>query len=224
MFKDKNNELFYSLGEMNLLLENLEPLKNAIQYINFAASPNPHKGSSGAICPFLPKAIKNNTIWCALLDQKNLDFKSMINIVNNYIDIFPKLIIEDEGLKVYKSLVLIFPNLGLDRSVELIGQIQEEFKERLVKEGLMIGDFYSINNKSGLYNKDFYPLKSNVPMIAIRYLIPEDLPFLINDSYTLDKKIKFLEGYIHSLGDELNAQKLKQAKDILDELKSEIVY
>ena len=42
----------------------------------------------------------------------------------------------------------------------------------------MIGEFHMVNNKSGLRNKNFYPLRTPYPSLAIRHMVSSDIAFM----------------------------------------------
>ncbi len=205
----------YSMSEIFSIVKYLDDIKEAVKYINFAASPNPNKGSSGAVCPFLPKAIKNDTIRCAIIDNETFDVDTISTILDDYIKLFLDFSKGEKELKIYYSLIILFPNMNTKQSELLLTTIHKEYKKKMVYDGLMIGEFFPSNEKVGLYSDSFHPLRSQVPMIAIRYLIPEDILFLNNDSDSIEDRIEYLKGYIHSLGDILNENKLNSANCIL---------
>lgn len=53
-------------------------------------------------------------------------------------------------------------------------------KPSFVEAGMMLGEFYSENESPGLYNPDFRPLRSPIPLFVYRRLVPNDLVFLKN--------------------------------------------
>jgi len=66
-----------------------------------------------------------------------------------------------------------------------------------VENGLMIGQFHPLPPvEGGLWTKDFRPLRCPVPLLAIRHMVPTDLPFLTRDR-------RLLDGYYRVFGDDL---------------------
>ena len=51
-------------------------------------------------------------------------------------------------------------------------------KVNLKKKGYMIGEFHMVNNTSGLRNKNFYPLRTPYPSLAIRHMVSSDIAFM----------------------------------------------
>jgi hypothetical protein len=60
--------------------------------------------------------------------------------------------------------------------------VQQELKPDFVHEGLMVGQFYPGCREPGLWNRDFRPLESPIPLIAIRYMVSNDFPFLSSNA------------------------------------------
>ena len=42
----------------------------------------------------------------------------------------------------------------------------------------MVGEFHRHNLTPGLHNSEFFPLRTNLPAIAIRHMAPSDIVFL----------------------------------------------
>ncbi|MCA1214202.1 MULTISPECIES: DUF6875 domain-containing protein [Bacillus] len=185
-----------------------EEIKIVLDYIDFCSKPHPDKGAKGAICPFLPFAIQEDTIYCSFIEQYIEGVQQMRDIIKERAVQFKELKMKSEKVEKYKTLLIVFlNNKSLDN---LLATVHREFKRQLVYEGLMIGDFYSTNSKSGLYSAKFTPLVCEVPMMAIRNLIKEDFPFLTSENDQREDKLEFLMGYKHSLENELNERELER--------------
>jgi len=65
----------------------------------------------------------------------------------------------------------------------LVDRTQELLKTEFVRGGLMVGEFHpGPPSAPGLWNKDFRPLRSPVPLLAIRHMVPSDRPFLTGNA------------------------------------------
>jgi Cys-tRNA(Pro) deacylase len=79
----------------------------------------------------------------------------------------------------FKTILILFPDLRAEDVPELIEGTQESLKLFYVEKGLMIGEFhFGPPKKAGLWNPDFRPLQSPVPMLVIRNMVPTDFAFL----------------------------------------------
>ncbi|WP_339998114.1 DUF6875 domain-containing protein [Priestia aryabhattai] len=216
MLNVKNN-----LVSLKQIKENPEDItkkeiKVVLDYIDFCSKPHPKKGAKGAICPFLPFAIQEDTIYCSFIEEYVDNEQEMRAIIKESIIHFKELKMKSEKLEKYKTLLIVFlANKSLD---SILASVHQEFKRELVYEGMMIGDFYSTNNKVGLYNSTFTPLVCEVPMMAVRNLIKEDFPFLVSDNDTSEDKLEFLTGYKHSFGSDLNECELERVEKAISDL------
>jgi hypothetical protein len=79
-------------------------------------------------------------------------------------------------------VLILFPDLTPARP-SLIDKVQASLKPEFVANGLMIGQFHSDCSEPAIWNRHFHPLRSPVPLLAIRYMVATDFPFL-NQSCT----------------------------------------
>ena len=140
---------------------------------NFLAKPHPHLGREGHICPYIQNAVKANSIWIANIDEVASP-KQIEKFISDCIYFFRALPKTNPKDDLLNCLLIIFPANGGESVFELIDNIQSKLKPHFVKEGLMIGEFYKSNTKSGLHNSNFHPLQSPIPMLAIRNIVESD--------------------------------------------------
>merc|ERR1719359_2143873 len=81
-------------------------------------------------------------------------------------------------MKFFRAVILVFPDVPINRADKVIDDTQNRLKDDFVKDGLMLGEFHLLNNSAGLRNPDFYPLRTPYPCLALRHMVPSDLPFL----------------------------------------------
>ena len=99
-----------------------------------------------------------------------------------------------------KTILILFPDLPAAAMPELIDRTQSALKPAFVPNGLMIGEFHPTPpEQPGLWNPDFRPLRSPVPLLAIRQMVPSDLPFLADDR-------DYLTAYLRQFGDQVPAR------------------
>ncbi|MFQ4142701.1 DUF6875 domain-containing protein [Chlorogloeopsis sp. ULAP02] len=186
----------YTPLEIDNIQQDIPYLLEVMEWVKtFLARPHPDLGRSGAVCPFVPHSLKSNSIRLAVIRAKNLQPQQVEDIVKNYRDTFLEIEPQDREDGINKAFLLIFPDLDLDDAATLIDSIQQKLKPFFVEEGLMIGEFHKRTETRGLHNQDFYPLRSPIPLIAIRFMVEADLPFLMNAN-NLDLRVKYLEAYL----------------------------
>lgn len=143
----------------------------------------------------------------SIIDSVDLDTLQIRNIVNQYLHNFEQLAPTEEKNKIYKAIVIIFPNIPLSSANVLIDGVQKELKASFVKKGMMIGEFHNLNNSSGLRNPHFYPLRTPYPCIALRYMVATDIAFMTPTDSDSNTKSEYLKGYIRNFGTNENWKK-----------------
>lgn len=202
----------YTFLEIERIQQDIPYLIEIMEWVkNFLAKPHPDLGRNGPVCPFVPQSIKLNSIQMAVIRAKNLEPQKIEDIVKNYRDIFLQMEPRNRKAGINKAFLLIFPDLDPDQASTLIDGVQKKLKPFFVEEGLMIGEFHKRTETRGLHNQNFYPLRSPIPLLAIRFMVEGDLPFLTNaDNPNL--RIKYIEAYLrHFEKESKDETKLKTA-------------
>ncbi|MFI9510322.1 DUF6875 domain-containing protein [Nocardia sp. NPDC052566] len=144
--------------------------------------PNPDLGRTGPVCPFVAGSLRHNrfhlTVCAGALDEP-----TVLDTVRDHRDWFLDLARADVKQAQLTTILILFPDLPIQDIPRLIDDTQAKLKLDFVESGLMIGQFHPIPpNQPGLWNPDFRPLRSPVPMLVIRHMVPSDIPFLTMDS------------------------------------------
>ena len=94
-----------------------------------------------------------------------------------------------------------------------------------VRRGLMLGEFHLRNNSPGLRNKNFFPLRTPVPCLALRHMVPTDLAFLDVSKYEPETRVSFLESFLSVFGKDKvykNAPEVVKAREALEKGRREL--
>ncbi|MGJ5630902.1 DUF6875 domain-containing protein [Nostoc sp. CALU 1950] len=196
--------------------EDLPYLIEIMEWVkNFLGRPHPNLGRTGAVCPFVPLSLKSNTIRLAVIRTKDLYSEQLEDVVGRYRDIFLEMDIKEQELAINKAFLLIFPDVHIEDATKLIDSVQQKLKPLFVESGLMIGEFHKRNDSPGLHNPNFRPLRSPIPLLAIRFMVEADLPFL--QSPTDPRlRIRYLEAYLKRFGNKfIDETKFKNAHQAL---------
>ncbi|WP_392534871.1 DUF6875 domain-containing protein [Nostoc sp. C117] len=189
---------------------------------NFLGRPHPNLGRPGAVCPFVPRSVKSNSIRLTVIRTKDLYPEQVENLVRRYRDIFLEMEDKEEEVTINKAFLLIFPDIDIEEAPQLIDSIQQKLKLLFVESGLMIGEFHKRNESPGLHNPNFRPLRSPIPLLAIRFMVEADLPFLQSPSNP-HLRIKYLEAYLKRFGDKfVDETRFKSAYQALALAKEEV--
>jgi hypothetical protein len=181
----------------------------------FLGRPNPNLGRPGSVCPFVPRALQLDTIRLGIVRSHGLSAAQIEEMVKGYRDYFLTMEPSQGDLAVYKAILLVFPDVEAEEAPELIDGVQQKLKPFFVEEGLMLGEFHSYNQSPGLHNPDFRPLRSPVPMLAIRFMAESDLPFLSRANDAPAVRIRYLEAYLKRWADSSSEAQLRRARQFL---------
>jgi hypothetical protein len=138
-----------------------------------------------------------------------------------YREIFLALEPREGETALYKAILIIFPYIPRDSAPALIDGIQKSLKPSFVESGLMIGEFHDLNDTPGLHNPELRPLRSPLPMLAIRFMVENDLLFLMREIDPPHLRIRYLRAFLKHMGDMASAPTLKLAGTALRQAENE---
>ncbi|MGD1949077.1 MAG: DUF6875 domain-containing protein [Leptolyngbyaceae cyanobacterium] len=161
----------------------------------FLAKPHPTLGRAGLVCPFVPRALRMETIQMVEVSTQELNQTELEALVKNCRETFLNQFPQQGNLATYKALLLIFPDIP-NEQCGIVDQVQQKLKPFFVEKGLMLGEFHRFNQSPGLHNPDFRPLQSPVPMLAIRFMTEADLPFLSRTTDSPEMRVEYLAAYL----------------------------
>jgi len=142
---------------------------------DYLCVPHPDLGRDGPVCPLTRPSIEKGLFWACYDFRGQLDADdicALVRLVWEKFDALPPIAGPDSMLR---AVVIAFPNLAHHDAIDIA---QQRLKPEFVDEGLMIGQFYPGCTESGLWNADFRPLDSPLPMLAIRHMVSNDFSFL----------------------------------------------
>jgi Domain of unknown function (DUF6875) len=193
-------------------LEVFETLSNWIR--RYLAEPHRDLGRTGTVCPYAPAALRHDAIRLAVVTFGTADhFKRICESVIQYKRVFQELREENESNRVLQAIIIGFPDVAASDAAPLIDQAQKLLKPEFVRSGLMLGEFHGRNNTPGLHNGAFRPLRSPVPLLAIRHMVPSDIVFLCRPEDPATLRAEYLDAYLAcqqslTAGERLHAESL----------------
>jgi hypothetical protein len=194
------------------------PLGCILEWVrSFLAHPHPQLGRHGSVCPFVPISLELDTIWMAEVAETTPSFERISAIITDYRNVFLETEPTNGPEAMNKAFLVVFPSLRANgaEGAAIIDTVQASLKRYFVQMGLMLGEFHSTNQSPGLRNPDFRPLRSPIPMLAIRHMVESDLPFLTRETYLPEQRSSFLRSYLFRLGGTLSQDKFNEAVDRL---------
>lgn len=143
--------------------------------MEFLAKSNDALGRAGPVCPFARPSMDRDLLWVAVVVGTSPPIADAIAEIRELTETFLALPPDSGPDSLLKAVVIAFPDV-VDHT--LIDKIQRALKSDFVEAGLMIGQFYQGCTEPGLWNPQFRPLESPVPLVAIRHMVSNDFPFL----------------------------------------------
>ena len=163
---------------------------------------NPHEGIGrrGPVCPFTVPSLRRELFFLTVCPGADLAQDEVVDLVRAYRDWFLEMEPREAKQAQYKSINIVFPDLPERAWTELIEATQERLKPEYVPHGIMIGEFHpGPPDKEALWNPDFRPLRSPLPLLSIRHMVPTDFAFLRG-------RRDFMESYLRIHGRNLPVQ------------------
>jgi len=146
---------------------------------DYVGKPHPELGRNGAICPFVPTALRKHRLrLCIRRDIGPDDDPRKMSVVllehaRDLLRRFPLRTHEDE----LNCVVVGFPGLT-GASGNAVDFAHEREKSLLMGNGLMASQFHSDCHKPGARNPDFELYRSPFPCLVIRHMGVHDIAFV----------------------------------------------
>lgn len=162
--------------------------------VDYLCQSHPALGRTGDVCPYTEVAMREDLLWSSVCHVFDADPRPTMHEVMQFtmkeFESRPPQLGNKAGLK---AMLVLYPSLeGL-----WVDAVQEEMALDFAERGLMIGEFHAECDKRGLHNQEFLPLRSPIPLLAIRNMMLTDLAFLKSSD---DK----LSHYLRRFGDAAN--------------------
>lgn len=145
----------------------------------YLTRPHENLGRKGSVCPFVQASLDRSKFYLSVYPGRPADPMAVASALLPFRDWFLELAPSAQGTAQLTTILVLFPGLLPQDVDRVIDGSQELLKSDYVERGLMIGEFHDgPPDKGGLWNPDFRPLRSPVPLLAIRHMVPTDFPFL----------------------------------------------
>jgi prolyl-tRNA editing enzyme YbaK/EbsC (Cys-tRNA(Pro) deacylase) len=149
---------------------------------DYLCQPHPELGRTGPVCPFVPGALQKKLLFAIVYEGDRFDREMLKDILLDEMKRFIELEPTSGNEAQFKALMVLLPDIPAEQTRDLIDFAQIELQKHFVPNGLMVGEFHAgPPQKGGLWNTDFRPLRSPVPMLVIRHMVPTDILFLKDD-------------------------------------------
>jgi hypothetical protein len=195
----------------------LDALRSVSQWVeNFVACPHANLGRDGTVCPFVPGSLQRRTLWFVPEHVAGLAAREMATLMDDYKRRFLELAPLDNDDAIYKTIIVVFPDLPAGRAGELFASVLGELAGPSYEEdGILFGPFFEGNQGTAIYNSSFRPFQSPVPFLFVRHTVLSDWKFFMDDDDQLDRWARrFGPEGTAVLGRELRQQPWRPARQV----------
>lgn len=148
-----------------------------------------HPFRSGAICPHIARAERANAVHYKIVKSgqtKQIQVaieSSLSHHANN----------NDTG-----STILLFPRkVWLHR----LRRVRNKYLAQTHQAGMLLGLLHPHDNSESKYGRDFFPLRSPMPIMTIRSMLVSDLDMFRDSTWDKGVQRRLLQGYIKRFQD-----------------------
>jgi hypothetical protein len=156
---------------------------------------HPDLGRDGPVCPFTKTSMEQGLFLLGHLRAnaaKHDITQTIVAFREWYLQMATTI---NDRLRKFLTFVLVMQDVDPADATE-IDDLHRSLKDSFVEQGLMLGEFHPANAKPGLWNEEFRPLRSPIPLLVIRVMVQNDLPFLVESE-------KHLDAYLSNFAPEL---------------------
>jgi hypothetical protein len=170
------------LDHLACTTEDLVAVSTAVEWArHFLGSPHPHLGRNGPVCPYIRHSFDERLLYVTCRTEERCDDDALRAALLGAKEWFLELQKQAPAAKAHLVTVLVvLPRIDRSCAGPLDG-LHAELKDEFVASGTMIGQFHPTCSAGGLWDPDFRPLQSPIPLLAIRDMVSSDLPFLVSD-------------------------------------------
>ena len=137
---------------------------------------HPDLGRTGAVCPFTKQAAKLDTVRVAVSHAAAADEDEVFSLIRTCFGELERIPCKP-GMEHFRTIIVGFPDCAEADGIAMLQRVQARHKFHSLSRFRMIGMMHADSDAPGLWNPDFRPLRSSMPVLAIRYLVEQDAPF-----------------------------------------------
>ena len=137
--------------------------------------PHAELGRAGAVCPFTPVAARLDSLLVG--SSRATDEAEILAVMGRALAAFDAIACRPEQ-RPFRAVIVAFPRCGGDEGRARLKAVQNRLRPESIYRGKMIGLLEPQSEDQGLINPDFLPLRSPLPLLAIRTLVENDAPFV----------------------------------------------
>lgn len=134
-------------------------------------------GRTGTVCPFVKQASRLDTLRLSVSIASPEDEASVFDHIRRSFKDLQK-IEAPSGKESLRTIVIGFPLCAGEDGIAMLARVTARHKYYTLLRSRMLALFHARSELEGLWNPAFRPLRSPMPMIAVRYLVEQDAGFV----------------------------------------------
>jgi|KBSSwiStaDraftv2_1062776.scaffolds.fasta_scaffold116752_2 hypothetical protein len=213
--------LLEDLEDAGRTRELAESDRNALRAVadwtkSFVARPHKDLGRAGPVCPFVPVAWEHKTLWLAAERSAGRSATDVIQLIDAYKRQLLAAQPVDGADANNKSIVVVFTDLPSARAKDFFSGVLEQIGvASYADDGLVMGPFYEGNDGTAIYNPNFRPFTSPVPLLLIRRAVIGDWKFFLdNEEWLRLWARRYGESAVEALAGELRRLPWRRRDDV----------
>lgn len=143
---------------------------------DFAMSEHAGLGRPGSVCPFVKKSARLETLRLGVSHAGPADEASVFAHIRGSFAVLRQMP-APRGKGRLRTIAIGFPECASEEGIAMLGRVYARHKYYTLLRSQMIAFFHAGSQTHGLWNPDFRPMQSPMPVIAIRYLVEQDAAF-----------------------------------------------
>lgn len=185
----------------------------------FLMRPNPELGRGGSVCPYMAKAMGLGRVAFAVVRTAGRTDDEIDTVIAQFRQVFLAMEPVSGAESLEKAILIVLPDVSAEDAPAMVDETHRRLKAEFVDSGLMIGKFHPASEQGGLHNPGFRPLRSPVPLLAIRYMVGSDLPFLNRPDDPAPDRVAFLASYERRFDGDADARWAERGRAALTEVR-----
>ncbi|HLU44091.1 MAG TPA: hypothetical protein VKZ67_03605 [Natronosporangium sp.] len=180
-----------------------ERLAQAWAWINdFPVNPHPDLGRTGAVCPYMGRALRRKYVELVAFDARSGD-DACVAELRRLREKLKQRSAELGNDAMYLVYFLVPYGLSDEDMKAMMQRVHARLRPEFVQNGMLAGDFWPGHEAPGLHSPTFRPFASPFPLFPIRNMIPADLPFFAGSHVPAQTRLEYLSYYQQFFGDAL---------------------
>lgn len=152
--------------------------KTAAWMHEFLVRPNVGLGRPGPVCPFIATSERADLAFIVVSSTR--DEHDIHGVMLEAVAAFDAIACARAALQ-FRCVLVVFPACDGEVGRATLKRVQNRLRPESTRRGKMIGLFEPNSNDRGLINPDFRPLRSPLPLLAIRSLVEGDAAFVLRN-------------------------------------------